>query len=145
MLNLRKETPRSLVLTFVLIVKTAAIKTATACLKLRLLVLYVRSIRMFILVFITFGSFVVCFDVSPLIKQRIKSLEKKNKFIGNSQVKTWSNWFVLPHMIQYSDFPNYLLPELSCIPKFVFCCQHKVTHSDWKWQLKCFYNTLIFL
>lgn len=76
--------------------KIAAIKTPTACLILSLVVLlYVRSAYL-ILVFITFGSSVVCFDVSPLIKQSQKP--EKIIFIGNSQVKTRSNWFVLPHM-----------------------------------------------
>lgn len=66
------------------------------------------------------------FDISPLIKQRIKSLEKLyllEIFKSKPQV---INWFVLPHMSQYSDFPNYLLPELSAFLN-LFCCQHIVT------------------
>lgn len=82
-------------LTFLLIVKIAAIKTPTACLKLRpVVLLHVRSVYL-ILVFITFGSFVVCFDVSPLIEQN-QSLKKLYLLeILKSKPEVM---FVLPHI-----------------------------------------------
>lgn len=50
-------------------------------------------------------------------------------FTGNSQVKTWSNWFVLPHMIQYPDSSNYQLPELYERLRFLLL----PTHSNPRW------------
>lgn len=83
------------------------------------------EICIFTLVFITFGSLVACFDVGILMSRRDKS--QKKMFTGNSQVKTWSNWFLLPHMIPHPDSPNYQLLQLSERLRFFCCCQHIVT------------------
>lgn len=66
---------------------------------------------MFILVFITFGSFVVCFDVSLLIKQVVRAWKKIHLLeILKSKPEVIGLFYPT---IQYPDFSHYLLPELS--------------------------------
>lgn len=56
-----------------------------------------------------FGCLLWCWSINEQGSQK----PEKKMFTGNSQVKTWSNWFVLPHMIQYPDSSNNQFPELS--------------------------------
>lgn len=83
---------------------------------------------MFILVFITFESFVVCFDVSPLIQKRIKRLEKINLLeILKSKPKViglfYPTWF------------NFLISPTTCSQSYLHSsiCFLLPTHSNPQW------------
>lgn len=52
-----------------------------------------------------FGCLLWCWSINEQGSQK----PEKKMFTGNSQVKTWSNWFL--HMIPYPGSPNHQRPE----------------------------------